>query len=102
MWLPPPVPVCRPSSMNFSVPSRELPGLVVERRRVVDQFVPVRRRLHVDLDHARVGRDLEVLQAVVVRRRVAFDRHRKLRFGGRVFDGGDQVEIILDARPRAA
>ena len=22
MWLPPPVPVCRPSSMNFSVPSR--------------------------------------------------------------------------------
>jgi hypothetical protein len=22
MWFPPPVPVCRPSSMNFSVPSR--------------------------------------------------------------------------------
>jgi hypothetical protein len=46
-------------------------GLVQELG-VVDQFGPVVRRVDVDLDHARVGRDLQHLQARVARRRVAF------------------------------
>ena len=31
-WLPPPVPVWRPSVMNLSVPSRDQPRLFVKRR----------------------------------------------------------------------
>ena len=62
-------PVCRPSSMNFSVPRRRLPRFFVERRGLLDQLVPAVRGVDVDFDHARVGRDLEVIQPWIVRRR---------------------------------
>ena len=77
MWLPPPVPVWRPSSMNFSAPSRRLPRLLVERRGDRRPLAPARGRMDVDLDHAGVGRDLDDVEARIGRRRIAFDVHRQ-------------------------
>ncbi len=59
-------------------------------------------RVHVDFDHARVGRDFDVAQAMIVRRRIAFDDDRHLQLGRRGFDGGDQVEIIFQSAESAA
>ena len=68
---------------------------------MVDQLGPVVRRMDVDLDHARVGRDLQHLQARVARRRVAFEHDRHAELGRRGFDRGDQLEVVLE-RLRAA
>ena len=46
---------------------------LVEKLGVPDQFAPVRHRVDVDLDDARIRRDLQQLQAWVTRRRVAFE-----------------------------
>ena len=43
--------------------------LVVEHRGLLDELVPAVRRVHVDFDHAGVGRDLEVVEPAVRRRR---------------------------------
>ena len=67
MWLPPPVPTWRPSSMNFSAPRPHLRGFLVDGGGDVDRLLPGGRRVHVDLDHAGVGRDLDVAEARVVR-----------------------------------
>ncbi|MCY1214496.1 hypothetical protein D9M72_263100 [compost metagenome] len=73
---------------------------VVEELGVVDQFLPVVGRVDVDFDHARVGRHGQHLQARIARRRIAFhhDAHAQLLRGG--FDGGDEVEVVLQARQR--
>ena len=55
-----------------------------------DHFLPVRRRMDVDLDDAGVGRDLDDVDARIVRRRIAFDVHRQLGGGGGFLDGGDE------------
>ena len=103
-WLPPPVPVCRPSSMNFSVASRRLAGFFVQDRRCcATSSSQSCGRVDVDLDHAGVGGDAEVVQPVVVRRRVALDPGRgSAELGGRRLDGGDQVEVILQPLAAAA
>jgi hypothetical protein len=48
--------------MNFSVPSRASGALLVERRGVVHQLLPAVRGMDVDLDHAGIGRDQQLLQ----------------------------------------
>jgi len=72
----------------------------VEEFGVVDEFGPVVGGVDVDLDHARVGRHGQRLQARVARRRVAFehDLHRQLGAGG--LDGGQQFEVVLQVRQR--
>ena len=62
--------------MNFSVVEPREPRLLVQRlawscisSRHVDG------RMHVDLDHAGIGRDVQHFRARVARRRVAFDGH---------------------------
>ena len=77
-----------------------LVGGVVQELGVIDQFVPVMRRMDVDLDDARVRRHLKHPQAWIARRRVAFehDRHPQLRRGR--FDRGQQLEIVVDLRQR--
>ena len=47
------------------------------------------RRMHVDLDHAGIGRDLDDSDARIVRRWFAFDDDRHLQRGGGVLDGSD-------------
>ena len=73
---------------------------VVQELGVVDQFLPARCRVDVDLDHARVGRHLQDLQPRVTRRRVAFEHHLDAEFGGRGLDGGQQFQVILQVLQR--
>ena len=81
-------------------PQPALSRFFVQRRGVEDQFLPVAGRLNVHFQHARVGRQLEVLQAVIVRRRIAFQDDRHLQFGGGLLDRGDQTQIILEPLDR--
>ncbi len=56
--------------------------------------------LQVDLDHAGIGSHLEVIEAVVVGRGVAFqpDRERKLVCG--LLDRRQQMQIVFDTPQR--
>ncbi len=73
---------------------------LIHRRDVLDQCVPARGRLDVDLDHAGIGSDLEDRDTGVIGRGVAFedDRHGEMR--SRVFDSGDQVKIVREVIDR--
>jgi len=51
----------------------------------------------VDLDDAGVGRDQQLFEAAIRRRRIAFDHHRQLEGGTGEFDGGNQVEGLIEA-----
>ena len=75
---------------------------LVEDFGVADQFGPVVGGLEIDLDDAGIGRDLEMLDAGIVRRGVALDAHGQAEFGGGVLDGGDEVEIIFRSARWAA
>ncbi len=66
----------------------------------VDQFGPVGHRLEIDFDDARVRRDLEDLNAVVIRRRIALDADGEAQFLSGLLDGGNQVEVVLDVGGR--
>jgi hypothetical protein len=74
-------------------------GLVQELG-VLHQFAPVVRGVDVDLDHARIGRDLQQLQAGVARRRVALQHDLHAQGFGRGLDGGQQVQVVLQPRQR--
>ena len=77
--------------------------LLVQRRRVVDQLAPAARGLHVHLDHAGIGRDLDLLEARVVRRRIALRSAPACSSArGGVFDGGEQVHIVVAGLAPAA
>ncbi len=69
--------------------------LLVEAPGDLDGVVPTGCGLHVDLDHARVGRDLHDLKARIVGRTVALDVDREAEVGRRPFDGGKQFEVVL-------
>ena len=66
--------------------------------------------MHVDFDHAGIGRDLDDVQARIGRRQIAFDLHRQTEFFGGGFDGRQHFQIVLepldrrheDAQPSAA
>ncbi len=77
-----------------------LPGRVVQELGVVDQLVPVVRRMDVDLDHPRVGRHLQHLQTRVARRRITFEHDLQPQLGGGGLDGGQQVEVVLQVLQR--
>ena len=70
----------------------------VQKLGVVDQLGPVVRGVDVDLDHTRVGRDLQELQARVARRRVALQNDLQLQRGGCGFDVGEQSQVVLQTR----
>jgi hypothetical protein len=75
--------------MNFSVDRRDARAASYRKRRALDQFGPSSTaRMDVHLDHARVGRDAEVLQSRVARRLVAFEHHRLRRSLRGRLDGG--------------
>ena len=58
--------------------------------------------MQVDLDDAGIGRDGELVQARIARRRFALDDDRRAHFGDGGFDAGDQIEIIFRASRPAA
>ena len=53
--------------------------------------------MDIDLDDPRIRRHLQILQATVGRRRIAFDPHGQGQGGRRVFDRRDQLEVILQS-----
>ena len=100
-WLPPPVPVWRPSSMNFSVAEARCARFLVERRRCWRQARPtIARRVDVDLDDAGIGRHVEHPDARVARRRVALDHDRRADVSRRGLDGREQLDVILEPHQR--
>ena len=75
--------------------------LVVDDGGLLDELLPVLRGMDVDLDHAGIGRDAEILQArIAARRSVAFEEDRLAELLGGVLHGGDEVEIVLGALGR--
>ncbi|CAB4583968.1 unannotated protein [freshwater metagenome] len=76
------------------------PRLLVKGLGVVHEFVPLLHGMHVHLDHAGVRRDFDHLKARIIRRRRAFDDDRHFQSGGNIFDGGDEVEIVLRGHHR--
>ncbi len=54
------------------------------------------RRVDIDLDHAGIGSDLQLMDARIVRRRVALDHDRHAEMRRRVLDGGEQIEVVFD------
>ena len=74
----------------------------VERRRVLDQFIPACGRMQVHFDHAGVGRDFDRVDARIVRRGIAFDEHGHPQVGGRILDRRDQARDNLRGSAAAA
>ena len=51
--------------------------------------------MDVDLDDAGIGRDLDDVDARIVRRRIAFEVHRRFGGAGGFLDGGDERGVVL-------
>ena len=96
-WLPPPVPVWRPSSMNFSVPRRERRASSYSVTIVLLAAPPRRGRVDVDLDDAGIRRDLERAKRRIARRRVALDQHGHRKLGGGRLHGREQLREVRRA-----
>ncbi|MNT03769.1 hypothetical protein D3C72_1383200 [compost metagenome] len=73
-----------------------LARLFIEEFGALDQLIPGRGRLHVDLDHPRIRGDAQVAQAWIARRLIPLQQHRAHQLFGGGFDGSDQLEVILD------
>ena len=79
------------------------PGLVrvlVEAGGDLHHLLPRAGRLDVDLDDAGIGGDLDDAEARIGGRRVAFQTYRQLQGGGRLLDGGDQLDVVVGALQR--
>ena len=100
MWLPPPVPLCRPSRPNVSVPSRH--RRAVSYRFAVSSLNSVqrRRRVQVDLDHARIGRHHQLLHPGVGRWRVALQDDRHADLPDHLVEQADQLGELLQLLQR--
>ncbi len=75
-------------------------GFFIDRGGDRHAIVPVGGRVNIDLDDARIRCNADDVDALVLRRRIAFDMDRQAEIGRRLLGGGDQVEIILDALHR--
>ena len=76
------------------------PRLLIERGRRRHGLAPGRGGMHVDLDHAGIGRHLDHVDARIVRRRVALDAHGLTAVARDRLDRAEQFEIILEAGRR--
>ncbi len=74
--------------------------LLVEGGRDVDRLVPGRGRVHVDLDHARIGRHLDDVEARIDGRRIALDVDGEARRLRRLLDRGDERRVVLGVSER--
>ena len=59
------------------------------------ELAPAPRRHGVDLDHARIRRDLHAIQACIGGRVVALDANLLALRGSGVFDGRAEIEVVL-------
>jgi len=67
----------------------------IEGGRVRHEFIPIIRRMEIDLHHPGVGRNFKVIQAVIMRRRASFNDNRQLEGRGGLFQRADQFQIRL-------
>ena len=80
----------------------ELPGVFIERGRLLDQLVPVAVRVYVDLDHTGIRGDEKIRQPRIGRRRIALEQHAHAEGMRGGFDGGNQIQVLLDRLAAAA
>jgi hypothetical protein len=72
-----------------------LTRLLVQRRGVRNEIVPRVRRVKIDFDHARIGRDGEVVQTRIDRRLFTLDDDRHAQRRGGALECRKQIEVIL-------
>ena len=95
-WLPPPVPVWRPSIMNFSVVSRL--WRAASYRCVVrstSSSQPADGWMFTSMTPG-IRRHAEAVEARVARRLVTFEHHRRGQLAGRGLDRGHQLQVVLE------
>ena len=80
---------------EFFRPQTAQPRLFVKGVGDFNRLAPTGRGMNVDLKHAGVRGELDLSQARVVRRRIAFNQNRHLEFGGGVLNGGEQVDVVF-------
>ena len=68
---------------------------LIQKFRVLDEFVPVVRRVNIHLDDTGVWRDLQKFQSRVARRRIAFEHEFDLAGLSGSLNRCEQIEIIL-------
>ena len=85
-----------PVEHEFLGGKARVPRLLVERRRLLDELRPVGGRRHVHFDHSRIGGDVEMRQPRITRRRIALKQHAHAERSRRRFDGGDQIEVVVN------
>ena len=100
MWLPPPVPLCRPSRPNVSVPRRHWRAVSYRLAVSSAELGPARRRVHVDLDHARIGGDHQHPGPRVRWRPVALEDHRYADLTDDLVEQADQLGELLQLLQR--
>ncbi len=71
------------------------PGLFVQNLCISNQFVPTTGGRNIHLNDSRVRRDLEDLEARVVRRMLPLKDDRQVKLASRFFDGTDKGEVIF-------
>ena len=75
-------------------------GVLVDAAGDRHRLVPAAAGMHVDLQHAGVGRHLDEVEPRVDRRRVALDMNRRRQRRRARLDVGDELEIGLEPRHR--
>ena len=90
------------ASVEHELLGREahLPRIFIERGGPVDELIPVAGRLHVHLDHSRIRGDEKMWQPGIVWRRIALEQHAQAEGARRGFDGGNQIQVVLDRLQR--
>ncbi len=68
---------------------------VVQELRVFDKVVPVRHRMNVDLNHTRIGGNLQQLEARVSRGWVAFEHQCDTQLLRRGLNRAQQIKVVL-------
>ena len=76
-WLPPPVPLCRPSRAKVSAQKLLLAGDPVERLNQVGKLGPAGGWMNIHLDHSGIGSDQQGLDPRVGRWPIAFQERRR-------------------------
>ena len=89
--VPPAGPGMPPVEIKLLRAQTAVEGLLVDSRRRFDQFVPRRRRMRVDFDDARIRSHLDIVQAIIVRRKVAFEHDRRFVFSSRFFNRRHEI-----------
>ena len=68
---------------------------IVQKGRAIDNLAKGARRMNIDLNDARVWRDLQHPQAGIVWRRITFQNDLPIQFGRRLLDRRQEIQVVL-------